>query len=472
MTSRADHVAVLVVHGMGRQKPGETRTKLLAGLSRLIGRNTSCDGSAEYSSLSIGETPVRLYEVYWADLHLGDVTRGAGQIEEFQAIAWFPFFNVIRRRYPTGSYSFAKLLWWCAILPFVNVVIGLGYDGVSWVMRWRNAKYEGISRAILSGRTHKQARVLRILSKFLPTRSDSYTRVDAVLDESLGDVLTYVNSAGQSFYREAGDAAVPPARLSAYQDIVKRFHDQLVRASSQEGCSEIQVVAHSLGTVITYHALAGFRLDSLSQTEAGAIQHALTKVTRLYTIGSPLEKIRFFWPALAGVESPWLRQSLRWDNFVSWFDLVAGALRRFGGGRTRNHRLLGGGFFRGHVVYERSGVFLESLAHGLSAERVRFERSLNERFRDGLMLLGESLFAPGMLVVILAVGVLALGFQAAILSWAITNVLDWASPGLVAPRFTDVTTNAFIVMAIVTINLIGPFRLASKAHLKTRSGLV
>ena len=468
MASRPEHVAVLVVHGMGRQKPGETRTKLLAGLSRLAGRAASGDGTGEYSSLSIAGTPVRLYEVYWADLHLGDVTRGSGQIEEFQAVAWFPFFNVIQRKYPTGSYSFPKLLWWCAVLPFVNVVIGLGYDGVSWVMRFRNAKYEGISRAQLSGRTDKQVRVLRFLLKFLPTRSDDYTRVDAALDESLGDVLTYVNSAGQSFYREAGDTRIPPARLSAYQDIVKRFHDQLVRASSQEGCAEIQIVAHSLGTVVTYHALAGFRSDALSQPEAGAIQHALTKVTRLYTIGSPLEKIRFFWPALAGVEARWLRQPLRWDNFISFFDLVAGALRRFGEwGTIRNHRLLGGGFFRGHVVYEHSPVFLESLAHGLSGQRVKLKRRLDERLRDSLKLLGEFLFAPALVVFTLTFGVLALGFQAAILSWAITNALDWANPGLVASRFTDVTTNTFIVAALVIINLVGPFKLARRTRART-----
>jgi hypothetical protein len=471
VASRTDHVAVLVVHGMGRHQPGKTREKLLAGLSRLARHDASCESSADYDSLIIGETPVRLYEVYWADLHLGDSTLGACQIEEVQAIAWFPFFNMMRRRYPKGSYSWAKLAWWCAILPFVNVVVGLGYDGISWVMRWRNAKYKGISRARLSGRTEKHASVLRILTKFFPTRSDDYTCVDAELDESLGDVLTYVNSAGQSFYREPGD--VPAARLSAYQDIVKRFHDQLVQASSQEGCSEIQVIAHSLGTVITYHALAGFTPDRLPRSEAGSIQHALTKITRLYTIGSPLEKIRFFWPALAGVESPWLRQSIHWDNFVSWFDLVAGALRRFAEwGTTQNHRLLGGGFFRGHVVYEHSHVFLESLAHGLSGQEVRLRRTLKERGVDTLVLIGEFLFAPGLVVVTLAFGVLALGLQAAVLSYLIRNALDWVRPGLLAPQFTDVATNAFIVIAIVIINLVSPLRLASKAHARTRSDRV
>lgn len=463
MASRTDHVAVLVVHGMGRHQPGNTRQKLLAGLSRLAGTEASRKSSADYDSLTIEETPVRLYEVYWADLHLGGSTRGACDIEEVQAIAWFPFFNVIRRRYPKGAYSWAKLAWWCAILPFVNVVVGLGYDGISWVMRWGNAKYKGISRARSSG---QHASVLRTVTKFFPTRSDDYTRVDAELDESLGDVLTYVNSAGQSFYREPGD--VPAARLSAYQEIVKRFHDQLVRASSQEGCSEIQVVAHSLGTVITYHALAGFRPDRLPLSDAGSIQHALTKITRLYTIGSPLEKIRFFWPALAGVESPWLRQSIRWDNFVSWFDLVAGPLRRFGEwGTPRNHRLLGGGFFRGHVVYEHSHVFLESLAHGLSGQEVRLRPTLKERCVDTLMLIGEFLFAPGLVVLTLAFGVLALGLQAAVLSYMITKALDWARPGLVAPQFTDVATNAFIMIAIVVINLVSPLRLASKAHART-----
>ena len=97
--------------------------------------------------------------------------------------------------------------------------------------------------------------------------------------------------------------------------------------------------------------------------------------------------------------------TLRWDNFVSFFDPVSGALRSFADwGKIANHRVLGGGFFRGHVVYERSPVFLGTLTEGLCGRPIPFERGVKERLGDLLLLIGETLVAPTVLAVILAVG--------------------------------------------------------------------
>lgn len=122
--------------------------------------------------------------------------------------------------------------------------------------------------------------------------------IDALLDEYVGDVFSYVNSAGSAFYRDAGEAPIPAAAEQAYGHIVQRFYDQLVKADT-DGCAAIHVVAHSLGTVVAYHALTGLRFDRAMRTDAEAIRSAMSKVRRLYTIGSPLEKIRFFWPVRA-----------------------------------------------------------------------------------------------------------------------------------------------------------------------------
>ena len=73
-------------------------------------------------------------------------------------------------------------------------------------------------------------------------------------------------------------------------------------------------------------------------------------------------------------------------------------------GTIANHRLLGGGFFRGHVVYERSPVFLGTLTEGLCGRPIPFERGVKERLGDLLLLIGETLVAPTVLAVILAVG--------------------------------------------------------------------
>src|SRR6185436_15851352 len=224
-----------------------------------------------------------------------------------------------------------------------------------------------------------------------------------VLDEYAGDVLSYVNSAGKAFYRENGEPKVPSQVQDAFPRIVQRFYDQLLKAHS-DGCDTIQVVSHSLGTVVTYHALSGFGFDR-GRADAESIRAAKAMVSRVYTIGSPLEKIRFFWPRIAPVGTPAPDMNLRWDNFVSFFDPVSGTLRSFEDwGTVSNHRLLGGGFILGHVVYEHSPVFLSALTEGLCGRRISFERGLEARLWDLLVLLGETLFAPAALAVVLAVG--------------------------------------------------------------------
>lgn len=54
-------IAVLVVHGIGAQKPGEALGKLIAGLSRV---ERDFGASSHDGVLTLGGQPVRLYEVY------------------------------------------------------------------------------------------------------------------------------------------------------------------------------------------------------------------------------------------------------------------------------------------------------------------------------------------------------------------------------------------------------------------------
>ena len=98
-------------------------------------------------------------------------------------------------------------------------------------------------------------------------------------------------------------------------------------------------------------------------------------MTTLYTIGSPLEKIRFFWPALIALtERSRQRQPdgrnvklLVWHNFYDPFDLIAGKLQRFGANAAvENHRVRGAAaFLSAHIVYERSWQFLAIMTHGV-----------------------------------------------------------------------------------------------------------
>jgi hypothetical protein len=425
------HTAVLVVHGIGAQERGETLARLVNGLRRVQPRSGP-DAIDDGMIFTIGDRDVRLYEVFWADLLKGPLTRGAFQLSEVQSLSWFPWYNLRCGNYPSGSYSFLKLAWWIAALPLVNFLVLWAYYGAGFLLQ-------------------------------IVTDNKRPTRLDVILDEFVGDVFNYVNSAGRAFYREPDEPALPQAVKQAYPDIVRRFYEQLLRAADTDGCDAIQIVAHSLGTVVAYHALSGFEVDR-RDPEAGAIQAALSKVERLYTIGSPLEKVRFFWPRILPVAPLREGRALRWDNFVSYCDPVSGMLRSFGDwGTVANRRLLGGGFFRGHVVYERSPVFLAALTEGLCGRTIPIERSLTERLWDVLLLTGETLAAPALLLAVLAIGAGFFVLAATLLPYLVSLPLRLFLKRETWVPWVDGASYVMLASMFLAF-LVGPMTRARKVH--------
>ncbi|HEX7796246.1 MAG TPA: hypothetical protein VF456_17915 [Vicinamibacterales bacterium] len=447
------HTALLVVHGIGAQEPGETRKKLADGLRR-IDRGVPPE-IADGTVITVGGQPIRLYEVYWADILKGDRTRGAFQMDELQSVSWFPWFNFRRGNYRPGSYSLLKLTWWWVVLPIFNFFVLFAYHGAGFFAQIFTGD-RGV-RPLEPGGNN----VVRAPRKLFGSNA-RLTVVDRILDEYAGDVFSYVNSAGQAFYRAEGEPPVPPEIQRAYAGIVQRVYDQLLKADA-DGCSAIQIVAHSLGTVVTYHALTGFSADP-ARPDTTAIRTALAKVRCLYTIGSPLEKIRFFWPRIMPVTSPRSDMTLRWQNFVSFFDPVSGWLRSFDDwGHIANRRLLGGGFFRGHVVYERSPVFLCALAEGLSGRSITLQRSLSDRMWDILLLLGETLSAPFVLLITLAVGAMLFALVAALIPFLLSLPLR---PFLARELWSPVVDRVSLgILALMVITfLITPILRARTVH--------
>jgi hypothetical protein len=241
-----------------------------------------------------------------------------------------------------------------------------------------------------------------------------------------------------------------------------RFNEQLV-AARRDGCESIQIVAHSLGTVVAYHALTGFA-NHLPSGQEDDLRAARARVTRLYTIGSPLEKIRFFWPRLTPAPASSRDLKLRWDNFVSFFDPVAGALRSFDDfGPVTNHRLLGGGFLLGHVVYERSAVFLGVVSEGLCGRRLSRQRTFMDAVRSSIVLLGETLLAPMALAITLSLGAALFAAAAALLPFLLSLLVRPVLPPKVWAPVTDAATGVMLgVMALAFF--VAPAVRASKVH--------
>lgn len=444
---------VLVVHGIGFQERGETLNKLLGGLRRI---DAIPEDLQEGMIATVGRQPVRFYEVYWADLLKGEMMIGAFQMKELQSLSWFPLLNSLRGEYRRGRYSFVKLAWWCVALPIINFLVLLAYYGI------------GFFAQLVSGTkaVRKEAEddtPLRRVGRKVVGQSTKLTCVDVILDEFVGDVFSYLNSAGKAFHRDADEPPLPPELEHVYPQIIRRFYDQLVKAQA-DGCETIQVVAHSLGSVVTYHALSGFRFEAAARADADAIRSASAGVRHFYTIGSPLEKIRFFWPRLTPDSSPLGGASFQWDNFVSWFDPVAGAIRSFEHcGDLTNHYLLGGGFLRGHVVYERSRVFLNAFTLGLTGCAIPFRRTFKERWQDLLVLVGETLLAPGALVCLLLVGAALFALTAMILPFLLSLLVRPFLPTEVWAPILD-TSSLIVLSATVLIFLLAPLIRAKRVH--------
>lgn len=429
------------MHGIGAQERGETLAKLAAGLRLLEGASVPA-ALSDGMTATIGGRELRLYEVYWADLHKGiEKTRGAFDIQEVQSLSWFPGLNWRRGCYRAARYSTLRLTWWSLVLPIANFFILFGYYGSGFVAE------------LLAGALGKRPE---------PAGRATLKALDTVLDEFAGDVLSYVNSAGAAFYREGNAKPVPPGRQSLCADAMKCFHDKLVTAGAAAGCTDIQIVAHSLGTVVTYHGLSGFRFESDAAT-AAAIDAAKAKISRLYTIGSPLEKIRFFWPKLSP-RGATAGLKLKWDNFVSFFDPVSGRIRTFDDwGRVTNHPLLGGGFVTAHVVYEASPTFLRALAQGLCGRALPMRIGAGQRMWGTVRLIGETLVVPVLLAVVLVIGALFFGAVAAMLPWA----ASWIARLFVGPEtygpIVDRVSLVLLGMMLLTF-AVAPRNRASKVH--------
>jgi hypothetical protein len=449
----SSHIGLLVVHGIGAQKRGESLAKLAQALER-ADKQATRGQTGDAVVLRMGEKSVHLYEVYWADI-LKEVTCGAFQMKEVQSLCWFPWFNFRSGNYRPGSYSFLKLVWWWIVLPIFNFLFLFAYYGA------------GLFAQMFLGAEGKRERPptdneLTQAARKVLGHGTTLTAVDRILDEYAGDIFSYVNSAGKAFYRDTGEP-VPPALENAYAGTVQRFYDQLLKADA-DGCATIQIVAHSLGTVVTYHALSDFGIELAHHVDGEAIRAAKAKVTRLHTIGSPLEKIRFFWPRITPSAVGSGEMKLRWDNYVSFFDPVSGMLTSFDDwGAVANHRLLGGGFFRGHIVYEHHRVFLAALTEGLCGHSVPFDREPWERFRNWVLLIGETLVAPVLLAAVLAVGAALFAVAALLIPYLFSLILRLFLPREIWGVWIDTLTLIFLSMMSLAF-FIAPRNRAKKVH--------
>jgi hypothetical protein len=449
-------VGLLVVHGIGEQRPGETSQKLIAGLRRAFGGDIEVSNrrkappqaetrqsrdhaellpeSIELSVRGFDRTLV-LYEVYWADLMAGEKAAGSFQMRQLIALPWMRQQNTERGLYGNVQPQFLPREESLLLLYFISTCAYYGYYGlrqaVSLIgMLWHTllavlfvlliptvtlsrlvAFLPGMRKRVAAYHTALAALILWNRRGLAAAPPGGRHPVDVLLDGYVGDILSYVNTQGRQFFV----TNVPD--WNAGTGILKRFHDRLQQACDE--CDEVHLLAHSLGSVIAYHGITGYGLPP--SEEHACTMDLLTKLKGMYTFGSPIGKFRYFWPLLVGYRptrvviengTPVRAASTGeviacdWLNFYNPLDLVSGKLTpQPGFPPPINIRVLESGLIFSHVRYEQNEEFLDAIAPRLFGRGIK-----SKTVRAGTMSrlvesLKESLAGMGGFAFLVALGV-------------------------------------------------------------------
>jgi hypothetical protein len=410
MEGMPTRTALIVVHGIGEQRRLDTARKVVRGLSRVYADELSDVENVEEGTIDLvlrgSPVHVRLYEMHWATL-FDENAKGSFIAESIQSVAVFPWLNRRHRLYKARR-RLPPMILWTSVLWLLSSIAYLGVWGLrlfgSLAMGLSGRAPQAVSEGPLWQRARDQARLAR----------HAYTPVDERIDKVVGDVFQYVS----------GSAPNKPPGVAA--DQVRALFFERLEAARSDGCDDVQVLAHSLGTVVVYNALTGYRLP---EAQANSNDRPL-QVSRFWTIGSPLEKFAYFFPTMTQPEalaayqtSPGLAgvrgvsTTPRWINFFNPLDPVAGRLRSFPGWHIDNRRVWAGGMGRSHVVYERNARFLEALTEALFGAARVMPVSMTARLGGFLAAALESVLLLLVLAIPVVAGVALLTFVALLLPW-------------------------------------------------------
>ncbi len=421
--------ALLIVHGIGEQHLGETTEKLIRGLTACYGEALAVarGESGQAVSVELAGRIVRLYEVYWADLFSTKAGTPKFDWSIWNRLAWHPSWCRKFGTLPRGEYPGWLVVGQTALLVPLIPAAYLAYLGARFFAQMADKKHRDEAHAI---QQNPDAGFIDRSRALAEHSAHGETVIEGILNDVVADIPNYMNS----MVAGAGHAYVSVDRFRA-----------AVEQARKDGCEQIAVLAHSLGTVVAYHALS-------------SADHA---PERLYTIGCPLEKIRFFWPWTIRTSSPSTHGSFRWTNFYHRSDLVSGRLKRYEKwAPVENVRLRGGGgLLRSHVVYESSPQFLETITADLFGAPASPRLTSWMRWKDRLLTLGENLLGPVAIVVAAVVGAAFVAVLVLVPAWLIGFPVAWFSNDQVAGRVKDTAALIFLGMfAVVLLSQILRFR--------------
>ena len=429
-------IGLLAIHGIGEQAVGETKADVVAALLQAYPEARESDGVVD-----LEDCQIRVYEVWWSSVLSGPAVDGSFDIRAVQQLVWFPLLN--RLYIPTYKDSYTGWLvwsWTLFLIPF-GVLLTAAYYGLIAL----SAFFAGARQAITEeGRKRRKHADSTVQSALAEARERTGNRI---LDQVGADVINYVNAAAG-----AEPAPVPDAEKQIYECV-----ETALLQSVKDGCTEIQVLAHSLGSLIAYRALTvqHARLAKLIQLPYAGAARDLPPLTGFYTVGSPLEKIRFFWPKLlladASVADPNAR--LRWHNFKGRWDVVAGLVTREAAlsQKIENHWVKGaGGLLHAHTAYLRTPRFQCLFGELLTGKPPAPVRS---RWRPldaaGRML--ENAAVPALLLLLALVGIISMLITGGVAGFAVElslRAIHVTAAGFVGKVITWSVPTVLLVLSV------------------------
>jgi tetratricopeptide (TPR) repeat protein len=394
MSSAPRKVALIVVHGMGKGRPHETMRKLVNGIQQLASEHglelkvtPATPTSPMTLEISGSESRVHLYEVFCADLLEFDSFCCFDRAMLIDA-AWYPLLNWLNNvEQARRHYGFFKTLAWTLVAVPLAALLWYAYEFLHFVWGFI---FPSKARWVKPNASRG--------------RHSVYNGLDDLLDRTLGNVFTYVRSAGGLFHHTEG-------RQLGCEKVLAAF-DRQMRFASEE-CEEVHVLAHSLGTVVAYHGLLGF-----ARKQEWAPRG---KVDSFFTIGSPLEEFRFIWPrSVPPLQSP-AAGPVSWHNYHSPFDIVSSKLRNFDQVCTvENHKAYCGGLASAHTHYEMDEAYLRAVTDVLFGIPLKPRFGFLTRLRASLHSFAESSM---ILMLVLLLAALGLGITLGV-SWVLAAGLQ------------------------------------------------
>lgn len=129
-------------------------------------------------------------------------------------------------------------------------------------------------------------------------------------------------------------------------------NDTANKSNKLPAFTDVIIISHSLGTVISYECIAELSKGSGSHDQNEGFD--INKLTTLFTVGSPLDKFRYLW----GTKKPnrfgphvLVHKDLKWYNIFSYLDFVSAEIDLFSPGPDQfevNNTVVP---FIGHTMY-------------------------------------------------------------------------------------------------------------------------